>query len=106
MYPRAGISDLYENMAARYRACGGELLLDSPAVCLQRDGNRIVAVTYRQNGSETTVPCQGVVSTLPLPTLVRMITPALPNEVLDHASRLRYRSLKLVYILLNREQLT
>src|SRR5499427_7390850 len=25
MYPRAGISDLYENMAARFRACGGQL---------------------------------------------------------------------------------
>src|SRR6187549_3509342 len=73
MYPRAGISDLYENMAARFRECGGDLLLDAPAVCLQRDGNRIVAVTYRQNGSEATVPCRGVVSTLPLPTLVKMI---------------------------------
>ncbi len=106
MYPRAGISDLYENMAARYRECGGDLLLEAPAVCLQRDGNRIVSVTYKQNGSEATVPCKGVVSTLPLPTLVKMITPALPESVHEHARRLRYRSLKLVYILLNREQLT
>ena len=75
MYPRAGISDLYENMAARFQACGGHLLLDAPAVCLQRDGSRIVSVTYRRNGSEATVPCRGVVSTLPLPMLVRMITP-------------------------------
>src|ERR1044071_6995790 len=28
MYPRAGISDLYENMAARFRACGGDLMLE------------------------------------------------------------------------------
>jgi protoporphyrinogen oxidase len=106
MYPRAGISDLYENMAARFRTCGGELLLDTPAVCLQRDGNRIAAVTYRRNGSEETIPCSGVVSTLPLPSLVRMITPALPESVLDHAARLRYRSLKLVYIVIDRERLT
>ena len=106
MYPRAGISDLYENMAARFRACGGNLLVDAPAMCLQRDGSRIVSVTYGQNGSEATVRCRGVVSTLPLPTLVKMITPALPEAVLEHARRLRYRSLKLVYILLNREQLT
>jgi protoporphyrinogen oxidase len=37
---------------------------------------------------------------------VKMITPALPESVHEHARRLRYRSLKLVYILLNREQLT
>jgi len=106
MYPRAGISDLYENMAARFCERGGDLKLSTPAVCLQRDGNRIVAVTYRQNGSEATVPCRGVVSTLPLPSLVGMITPALPDTVIDHAHRLRYRSLKLVYIVINREQLT
>jgi protoporphyrinogen oxidase len=106
MYPRAGISDLYENMAARFRECGGDLKLETPAVCLRRDGNRIVAVTFRQNGSEETVPCRGVVSTLPLPALVKMITPALPQPVLDHARQLRYRSLKLVYLVINREQLT
>ena len=106
MYPRAGISDLYENMAARFRACGGQLLLDAPATRLERDGNRICAVTYQRNGREVTVPCRGVVSTLPLPALVRMIAPALPSEVLEHAARLRYRSLKLVYVEITREQLT
>jgi protoporphyrinogen oxidase len=106
MYPRAGISDLYENMAARFRECGGDLRLETPAVCLRRDGNRIVAVTFRQNGSEETIPCRGIVSTLPLPALVKMITPALPGPVLEHAGRLRYRSLKLVYLVINRDQLT
>ena len=106
MYPRAGISDLYENMAARFCACRGQLLLDAAAVRLERDGNRICAVTYLRNGREATVPCRGVVSTLPLPALVRMIAPALPADLLAHAGRLRYRSLKLVYIALTREQLT
>jgi protoporphyrinogen oxidase len=106
MYPRAGISELYENMAARFRACGGQLLLESPVVRLERDGNRVCAVTYQRNGREATIPCRGIVSTLPLPALVRMMSPALPDGVLDHAARLRYRSLKLVYVVINREQLT
>jgi protoporphyrinogen oxidase len=106
MYPRAGISELYENMAARFRACGGELLLDTPAVRLERDGNRLTNVVYRRNGDETTVPCDGVVSTLPLPLLARMIAPPLQPELLEHACRLRYRSLKLVYIALDRDRLT
>jgi protoporphyrinogen oxidase len=106
MYPRAGISQLYENMATRFRECGGELLLESPAVRLEREGNRIARVVYRQNGHEETRPCSGVVSTLPLPALVNLIEPALPTDVVAHAAKLRYRSLKLVYIVLNREQLT
>ena len=35
-----------------------------------------------------------------------MITPALPPGVAEHAWRLRYRSLKLIYIALKRPQLT
>src|SRR5205085_9065048 len=37
MYPRAGISDLFENMAARFRQCGGELCLQTPVVRLERE---------------------------------------------------------------------
>ena len=106
MYPRAGISDLFENMAARFRECGGDLRLQTPAVRLERDGDRIARVVYLEGGREVSVACAGVVSTLPLPTLVRMISPPLPEEVLAHALRLRYRSLKLVYIVINREHLT
>ena len=35
-----------------------------------------------------------------------MTTPALPKPVVDHAARLRYRSLKLIYIALKRPRLT
>jgi protoporphyrinogen oxidase len=106
MYPRAGISDLFENMASRFRELGGDLKLSTPVVRLEREGNRIARVAYLENGRETVVPCSGVVSTLPLPALVRMISPALPDDVAGHAARLRYRSLKLVYIVINRPQLT
>jgi protoporphyrinogen oxidase len=47
-----------------------------------------------------------VLSTLPLPALVDMISPALTPEVAQHAARLRYRSLKLIYIALKRPRLT
>ena len=106
MYPRKGISVLYENMAAVVRRNGNCILLEAPAVRLEREGDRIARVVFSRNGREETIECGGVVSTLPLPQLVRMMTPALPAEVVDHASKLRYRSLKLIYIALKRPQLT
>lgn len=106
MYPRSGISELYENMAVRFRECGGQLHLEAPVVGLEREGNRITGVTYRRHGREERVPCSGIVSTLPLPALVGMIAPALPDGIAAHAARLRYRSLKLVYLTLNRDRLT
>ena len=55
---------------------------------------------------EDTIECAGVVSTLPLPQLTAIMSPALPADVAEHASQLRYRSLKLIYITLKRPQLT
>jgi protoporphyrinogen oxidase len=80
--------------------------LESPAVRLEREGDRIARVVHMRNGREETIACRGVLSTLPLPQLVSMMTPALPPEVAVHAARLRYRSLKLIYIALKRPQLT
>ena len=106
MYPRQGISVLYESMASAIRRAGNCILLESPVVRLERDGDRIARVAYAQHGREQIIDCDGVLSTLPLPALVDMMTPSLPPSVAQHASKLRYRSLKLIYIALKRAQLT
>jgi protoporphyrinogen oxidase len=106
MYPRKGISVLFENMADEFRRTGNCLRLESSAIRLERHGDRIARVVFEHGGREEAIDCDGVVSTLPLPQLVGMITPALPPGVAEHAGRLRYRSLKLIYIALKRPQLT
>jgi protoporphyrinogen oxidase len=93
-------------MAAEIRGRGNCILLQSPAVRLERDGERIGRVVFSQNGREQSIGADCVVSTLPLPHLVRMLTPPLPVAVAEHVAKLRYRSLKLIYIALKRPQLT
>ena len=114
MYPRKGISLLYEGMAAEVRAAGNTILLNSPVVRLERDpstssgqgGGRVARVVYSSGGREHTIEADVVLSTLPLPALVGMTAPALPAAVIEHASKLRYRSLKLIYIALKRARMT
>jgi protoporphyrinogen oxidase len=106
MYPRKGISVLFENMAAEVRKHGNCIHLQSPAVRIERQGDRIHRVAFRKDGREETIECDGVLSTLPLPFLVDLIQPSLPPQVAAHAAKLRYRSLKLIYIVLKRKQLT
>jgi protoporphyrinogen oxidase len=106
MYPRKGISLLFEGMAAEVRKMRNCILLDSPAVKLQRTGDRITSVTYTHDGRTEQIDCDGVVSTLPLPHLVAMMAPALPESVIEHSRKLRYRSLKLIYIALKRPRMT
>ena len=107
-YPRKGISMLYEGMAAEVVAGGNQVRLHSPAVRVERNptGDRVSRVIYRTSTGEQAIDCDVLLSTLPLPALVNMISPALPQPVIDHAAKLRYRSLKLIYIALKRPQLT
>ncbi len=109
-YPRRGISLLYEGMAAEVTAAGNQVCLNSPAVRVERNGDptadRVSRVIYKAPGGEQAIDCEVLLSTLPLPTLVNMMSPALPQPVIDHAAKLRYRSLKLIYIALKRPQLT
>ena len=93
-------------MAAAVRTHGQCIKLESPVVRLEREGDRIAHVVYRHAGREERIECDGVLSTLPLPILVDLIHPELPPTVVDHANKLRYRSLKLIYIALSRPQLT
>ncbi len=105
-YPRKGISELYEGMKAEVLAAGNTVLLSSPAVRIDREGDVVRRVIYQTPTGERSIDCDILLSTLPLPVLVNMTTPALPQPVIDHAARLRYRSLKLIYIALKRPQLT
>src|SRR5204863_6876044 len=85
---------------------GNEIRLGSPAARLERTGERITGVVSLRDGQEERIACDGVISTLPLPQLVSMVTPSLPAQVAEHASKLRYRSLKLIYVALKRSALT
>ena len=106
MYPRKGISLLYEGMAAEVRGAGNVIKLNAPAVRLEREGERVARVVYREDGQDKAIDCDILLSTLPLPALVTMMSPALPAPVVEHAAKLRYRSLKLIYIVLKRKQMT
>ncbi|OLD15920.1 MAG: hypothetical protein AUJ01_11215 [Acidobacteria bacterium 13_1_40CM_3_65_5] len=86
MYPRRGISLLYESMADAIRARDNCVLLNAAAVRLERASEGITRVVFRQDGREQTIECDGVVSTLPLPALVSMMQPPLPASVSQTAA--------------------
>ena len=52
------------------------------------------------------LPSTRVLSTIPLPTLVRLVQPAAPTDVLDATQRLTYRSMLLIYLTLETDQFT
>ena len=98
-YPRRGFGQIAEALSAAARDAGAELLLDTPVTGVELDG------------SGATVHCAAgdlratrVWSTIPLPTLARLAQA--PPEVLGAAGRLRFRSMLLVYLVLDQPRYT
>lgn len=107
MYPRGGIGLVYERMAQDIASRGGQVKLGSPVLRLIRQGQRVERVVYAlPNGSEETIECEGVVSSLPLSLLVECFDPPLEPEIRAQAARLRYRSLQFCYVVVKRERVT
>src|SRR5213083_233893 len=76
MYPRKGISLLFESMATEVRNKGNCVMLESPVVRIEHEGGRVSRVVYaKKDGGEGSIECAGVVSTLPLPNLVSLMSP-------------------------------
>jgi protoporphyrinogen oxidase len=84
----------------------GSIHLSSPAVRLEHDGKRITSVVSRADGREQRHTPNHVISTMPITELLRLLSPAPPPEVMEAASALRYRDMVILFLTLNRKQVT
>ena len=100
-YPRLGIGMLMDRLA---EACGSSRIRTQARVTrIFHHGGRIVG--FELNGRER-ISSEFVVSTLPLTLQIRLLDPSPPAEILAAASRLKFRHVLLVVLVLNCPQLT
>jgi protoporphyrinogen oxidase len=100
-YPRNGFGQIPETISAAAQDQGARILLDSPVreVRLGRKGGGQIRIAGKEGDS--TVEWDHLWSTLPLRTLVEMIEPSPPGEILGAASALETRAMVLVYLVLD-----
>lgn len=96
-YPRDGFGQIAEALGAAARGAGADLRLSAPvqAVTLGADHAEV------STGTDT-VTARRVWSTIPLPALARLA--GAPPEVLEAGGRLRFRSMLLVYLVLDADR--
>jgi protoporphyrinogen oxidase len=105
-YPRYGFGLISERLRSAAESHGAEIALETSVAGIERVGNRVTHVRYEQRGTTAEVPADAVWSTLPLTALVRMCNPPPPTEVLEAASRIRFRGMILIYLVLDTPQFT
>jgi protoporphyrinogen oxidase len=103
LYPRQGMGQLYRAMADDVERWGGQVRREARVVGLETEGARVVAVRAETPAGSERVPVGELLSTMPLPDLVRHLRPDAPREVADAAAALRFRALTFVNLMLGRE---
>jgi protoporphyrinogen oxidase len=102
LYPRLGMGQLYGVIADEVRARGGTVLTGVRATGLETSGDRVVALLVDGASGPLRIPVGQLLSTGPLPDLVRMLRPAMPAALDAAARRLRFRALTFVNLMLER----
>jgi protoporphyrinogen oxidase len=103
-YPEPGIGRITERMAEEILQHGGELLLGHKVEKLYLEQDRVVEVVVDDGGGLKYLPCQEVLSTIPIPLLLESMDPA-QKDLIDQAKKISFRSLIFVFLMLNRPQI-
>ncbi|HKE01782.1 MAG TPA: FAD-dependent oxidoreductase [Planctomycetota bacterium] len=110
-YPRGGFGQISTALAREVERLGGRIRLGSSVERVHVDDGSVEAVgvvpAAAANGaSEETLPVDFVFSTIPLTILCSKLDPPPPRELADTASRLRFRSMVLCYLVLGADRFT
>ncbi len=90
-YPKYGPGMMWERCADLVEKEGGEIQLSSPVTGLHLEAGRVVGVSARTSDGERTIACTDVISSMPMPALLRAMQPPPPPEVLEAADDLAFR---------------
>ncbi len=105
LYPRKGIGRISERFREEIEK-ENSVHTSTAVMSVSHDGKKVGSVTVRNADGNKVLEADNVVSTIPMPALVKMMKPAPPGDVLDAASNLHYRDLLLVAVMAKRERIT
>ncbi len=93
LYPKFGPGQMWEEVAERVKAKGGQILTNHEVLRLRTAGDQITAVEARDQSTGQTVAFEGdyFFSTMPVSDLVRGLDAAVPENVREVSSGLVYR---------------
>ena len=104
-YPDTGFVEIAEKVAQEVTRLGGRILTGREVIGLTGLRNGRTRVVYRCEGGQEEIEADHVISTIPLPLLVKMIEPAVPLEVLVSADALEYRPLVVLGMLTQKQNI-
>ena len=100
LYPKFGPGQMWETAAQRFEAGGGRIIRRANVVGIERDGDRVSAVTALVDGAQTQrFEAANVVSTMPVKDLSVAMQADMPGAVASIGTQLQYRDFITVGVL-------
>lgn len=103
-YPKGGIGRIAERLAEEITSRQGEIYLGHTVETVHVSNDRVVGITVSSGGKHRRFSCERILSTLPLPVLIRSFDPPVREEVQHAADGLLRRALIFVFVMLDRPQ--
>ncbi len=105
LYPKRGPGQLYETLADRVREKGCDIVMQTKVTGIHIENGKVVSVQVEKAGETRTVPCDVLVSSMPIKDLMEIIDADKPQEVARTAAELPYRDFITVGLLVKKLKL-
>ena len=106
-YPkRGGIGEIASRYRAEIERLGGGVLTGVTVEKVHHEGGRATEVSFSQAGSRRRERFDQLVSTIPCTSLVRILDPPPPPDVVEANESLEYKAIKFVFLEVARERIT
>lgn len=104
-YPRGGFGQISQAMLTKAQERGAEFLFETEISRIERDGNKVTGLHIENKTGDQRISADLILSTIPLTSLVRL-TDSPPDNVVVAARSIRFRSMILIYLVLETDQFT
>jgi len=101
-YPRLGPGMMWERCRDRASELGVDTLTQCKVTRIRHGNGQIEAVDVSREGRVESMGAESVISSMPIPSLLRALDPPPPRNVLDAADELRFRDFLTVVLVIDR----
>jgi protoporphyrinogen oxidase len=103
-YPRKGFGQIVYAMASSSRQAGVEIRLQTTVRSIHLGQPH--SIDLEKDGQVTSIQADYIWSTIPISELVQLINPPVPQSVVEASQNMLFRSMILVYLILEQSQFT
>ncbi len=102
-YPKYGPGMMWERCRELVEERGTKVIMEAPVTQIHHQGGKAVAVTATPGGTPTRYEASHVISSMPISTLLKIMEPAPPDDVLRAADALGYRDFLTIALVVSEE---